>query len=196
VFDAIVLAGGAARRLGGADKPAQQVGDRSMLEHVVRAVSGAGRTVVVGPRRELGHAVQWRREYPVGAGPVAAAAAGLSATSAPTVVLLAADLPQIGPAIAPLLTAVDGGADVALLVDATGRVNHLAGAWRRPTLAAALQLVRESLGSLTDAPMRAVVAAAGEPTLVPDAGGWGRDCDTWDDLVDARERFGRRQAGG
>ena len=52
-FDAVVLAGGAARRLGGTDKPALRVDERTLLEHVVAAVAGAGRIVVVGPRRSL-----------------------------------------------------------------------------------------------------------------------------------------------
>jgi molybdopterin-guanine dinucleotide biosynthesis protein A len=190
VFDAIVLAGGAARRLGGVDKPAQQVGGTSLLARVVAAAAGARRIVVVGPRREVGELprqVTWRRESPPGTGPVAALTAGLGATSAPTLLVLAADLPYVAPAVAPLLAAVTGGADVALLVDDTGRVNHLAGAWRRKALRAAL----DSLGGGAGAAMRSLVDAAGEPTLVPDDGGWGRDCDTWDDLERARARLER-----
>jgi len=48
-FDAVVLAGGSARRLGGRDKPALDVGGRSMLDAVVTACAAADRTVVVGP---------------------------------------------------------------------------------------------------------------------------------------------------
>jgi molybdopterin-guanine dinucleotide biosynthesis protein A len=188
VFDAVVLAGGAARRLGGADKPAERVGGISLLGRVLNAVGAARRVVVVGPHRELERDVTWRREVPVGAGPVAAIAAGLPATSAPTVVVLAADLPDIAPAIAPLLSAVSGGAKVALLADADGQPNYLAGAWRRDALQAALRAV----GDPANAPVRALVAAAGEQALVPDAGGWGRDCDTWDDLAEARQRHDRR----
>jgi molybdopterin-guanine dinucleotide biosynthesis protein A len=155
-------------------------------------VGGARRVVVVGPRRELDESlarnVVWRRESPPGTGPVAALAAGLGATSAPTLVVLAADLPGIAPAVPALLLAVEGGAELALLVDDTGRVNHLAGAWRRDALQAALG----SLGGGAGASMRSLVAAAGDPTLVPDDGGWGRDCDTWDDLDEARTRHGRR----
>lgn len=185
MFDAIVLAGGAARRLGGVDKPAQRVGRHSLLERVLRAVAGARRVVVVGPQRAIdvpGTSVTWRRESPPGTGPVAAIAAGLPATSAPTVVVLAADLPEIAPAVPALLDAVEHGAELALLVDGDGRVNHLAGAWRRATLLAAL----ESLGGAAGASMRSLVAAAGEPALVPDTGGWGRDCDTWEDLERAQ----------
>ncbi|MFD9249059.1 NTP transferase domain-containing protein, partial [Streptomyces bottropensis] len=40
-FDAVVLAGGAARRLGGADKPALRVGGRALLDRVLTACAGA-----------------------------------------------------------------------------------------------------------------------------------------------------------
>jgi len=53
VFDAIVLTGGAASRLGGADKPALEVGGTTLLERVLAAVADAGRIVVVGPARPL-----------------------------------------------------------------------------------------------------------------------------------------------
>lgn len=189
MFDAIVLAGGASRRLGGIDKTAEQIAGVPLLHRVVQAVAAARRTAVVGPRRELPRPVLWRRETPVGAGPVAAIAAGLSATSAPTLLVLAADLPDIAPAVPPLLDAIDGGAQVALLVDPDGHANYLAGAWRREALQHALRVVGDPAG----APVRALVAAAGDVTLVPDAGGWGRDCDTWDDLAAARRRTDERR---
>ncbi len=52
-FDAIVLAGGRAARLGGADKPALRVGGSSLLGAVVSAAAaaGAGRCIIVGPPR-------------------------------------------------------------------------------------------------------------------------------------------------
>ncbi|WP_240497415.1 NTP transferase domain-containing protein, partial [Streptomyces hirsutus] len=40
-YDALVLAGGGARRLGGADKPGVRVGGRSLLDRVLAACSGA-----------------------------------------------------------------------------------------------------------------------------------------------------------
>lgn len=51
VFDAIVLAGGGAARLDGADKPALDIGGASLLERVLTAVADADRIVVVGPVR-------------------------------------------------------------------------------------------------------------------------------------------------
>ncbi|MBT2472738.1 NTP transferase domain-containing protein, partial [Streptomyces sp. ISL-66] len=50
-YDAIVLAGGAARRLGGADKPGLLVGGRPLLDRVLDACADARTTVVVGGRR-------------------------------------------------------------------------------------------------------------------------------------------------
>ncbi|HEV7206250.1 MAG TPA: NTP transferase domain-containing protein [Jatrophihabitans sp.] len=185
MYDAIVVAGGAARRLDGADKPGLLVGDSSLLERVVAAVGGAEALVVVGPPRPLARDVVWCREDPPGGGPVAAIAAGFAHTSSDAVVVLAADLPAIAPAVPVLLATLDDGAAAALLVDSGGRVNNLAGAWRREALAAAL----EALGDPHGAAVRALVAAVG-PVLVADPSGWGQDCDTWDDLDRARDREG------
>lgn len=183
MFDAIVLAGGTARRLGGADKPQLRVGGRRLLDRAVAAVAEAQRIVVVGPVQPVDGTVTFCREDPPGGGPVAAVAAGLPATSAEVVVLLAADLPWIAPAIPLLVEAAAGAAasGPAVLVDASGRPNHLAAAWPRAQLRAALGRVGEPAG----AAMRALVADVA-PVSVRDTGGWGRDCDTWDDLAEAR----------
>jgi molybdopterin-guanine dinucleotide biosynthesis protein A len=187
VFDAIVLAGGAAARLGGADKPALDVGGASLLDHVLAAVADAGRTVVVGPTRSVARPVTWCREEPPGGGPVAALAAAVPHVEADVVLTLAADLPWIGPAVPMLRAALAGStADCAALVDRDGRVNYLAAAWRRPSLMRALTALGEPAG----AAMRALVSTV---TLlaVYDEGGWGLDCDTWDDIDGARRRLHR-----
>ncbi|MFE9042808.1 DUF6457 domain-containing protein [Streptomyces sp. NPDC007818] len=75
-YDAVVLAGGAARRLGGVDKPGVRVGGRALLDRVLAACAGAGRTVVVGDPRPTVRPVRWTREQPSGTGPVAALDAG------------------------------------------------------------------------------------------------------------------------
>lgn len=184
MYDAIVLAGGTARRLGGVDKPAVEVGGHTLLDRALAAVPDAGRVVVVGPRRTVAADVVWCRESPPGGGPVAALAAGLGATSADVVVTLAADLPFVAPGVAALLAGLSDAPDVgaAFLVDAGARVNYLAGAWRRAALRAAL----DAVGPTDNTAMRALVAETTWVT-VPDAGGWTRDCDTWDDLAAARE---------
>jgi molybdopterin-guanine dinucleotide biosynthesis protein A len=182
VYDAIVLAGGAATRLGGAAKPQLRVGGRTLLDRAVAAVSGAARIVVVGPEQPVSAPVVFCRENPPGGGPVAAVAAGLPLTSAEAVVVLAADLPDVAPAVPALLAALPASG-VALLVDSDGRANYLAAAWRRRDLQAALTALGEAAG----ASARALVAAAHQ-VHVSDPAGWGRDCDTWDDLTDARAR--------
>ncbi|WP_399128711.1 molybdenum cofactor guanylyltransferase [Actinacidiphila sp. ITFR-21] len=97
-YDAVVLAGGAARRLGGADKPALPVGGRTLLDRVLAACAGADRTVVVGPRRPTARPVRWAGEEPPGGGPLPALAAGLTAlaSAAPTAGVLASAAPASG----------------------------------------------------------------------------------------------------
>lgn len=181
-FDAIVLAGGAASRIGGADKPMLDVAGVPMLSLVLDAVAAARVRVVAGPQRDIS-GVTWCEEEPPGGGPVAAIAAALPATGAATIVVLAADLPWIAPAIEPLRTALDrSDADVAMLAR-DGRQNYLAAAWRRSALVAAIR----GLGDAAGVSMRRLVADA-RVVEVPDAGRWGEDCDTWTDLARARAR--------
>ncbi|MFI7385194.1 DUF6457 domain-containing protein [Streptomyces sp. NPDC049813] len=77
--DAVVLAGGAARRLGGADKPGVRVGGRALLDRVLVACAGARATVVVAESRPTPRPVLWAREEPPGGGPLAALEAGVRA---------------------------------------------------------------------------------------------------------------------
>src|SRR5215469_13569031 len=96
-YGAVVLAGGAARRLGGVDKPGLLVGGTALLTRVLEAVVDADPVLVVGPPRLeslLPAGVRRTCEEPAGAGPVAAAAAGWRfMTGTAAVALLAADLP-------------------------------------------------------------------------------------------------------
>ena len=181
MFDAIVLAGGAARRLGGADKPALEVGGRSLLDRAVEAVSDAGRTVVAGPRRPTLREVVWCQEQPPGGGPVAALAAAVSEVRAETVVVLAADLPWVRPAVPLLVAALGERIDAAMLASAEGRRNYLAAAWRTQCLRAALRLLPQVSGAAA----RSLYDHA-RVVEVADRGGWSRDCDTWDEVAAAR----------
>jgi molybdopterin-guanine dinucleotide biosynthesis protein A len=56
-FCAVILAGGRARRLGGADKPGLTVGGRTLAEAVLSAVAGAAMVIVVGPDRGYLHEI-------------------------------------------------------------------------------------------------------------------------------------------
>ncbi len=115
-FDAVILAGGRAKRLGGADKPSLTVGGRTLAGAVLSAAAGAADVIVVGPERHClrgirpGGSLRFVLEDPPGAGPVAALRRGLAEVSAPWVVLLAADLPFLRPKhMLALLTAAAGG---------------------------------------------------------------------------------------
>lgn len=182
-YDAIVLAGGTGRRLGGADKPALLVGGISLLERALAAVTDAGRTVVVGPERATDRPVDWAREDPPGGGPAAALAAGLARVQAGMLVLLAADLPLISAGLVRTLRAAAEGAGGALLVDADGRDQPLTSAWST----AALRTVVTGL-DLHGAPLRTVLGGL-DPVRVPleqaRLSQW-YDCDTQDDLRRAK----------
>lgn len=182
-FDAVVLAGGQARRLGGVDKPALVVGSRSLLHRVLDAVDDAARVVVVGPPRELPPGVVQVRESPPGGGPAAALGAGLPQVTAPWVAVLAADLPGLTSAVVTVLRTAALGHDGAVLVDDDGRDQVLTGVWSTAALtgaAAGRRLAGRPLRVLLDGLDVARVPAA-------DAGvtGWA-DCDTPADLARAR----------
>lgn len=207
---AILLAGGRASRLGGRDKPQLEVGGRSLLQHAVAAVAACAPVVVVGDPAPGVAGVRWVREEPPFAGPAAAVVAGVGAldgganepgdasfpprgTDAGALpewtVLLACDLPRAGDAVArvlhdlPLLPADTDGV---CLADPTSRPQWLTGAYRTAALrraAAALPdagagaSMRELLADLAIA----VIAAPAAETA---------DVDTWEDLEEARARYG------
>ncbi|REK89199.1 molybdenum cofactor guanylyltransferase [Streptomyces inhibens] len=210
-YDTIVLAGGAARRLGGADKPALSVGGRPLLDRVLAACPDAAVTVVVGPRRPTTRAVVRALEDPPGGGPLAALDAGLRHTTAPTVLVLSADLPFLTaatvrglleaatrkasaeprPTDAAADRAADGSAprDGAMLQDASGRDQPLVAAYRAESLRRELARVRAEHGTLAGLPLRAVLAELALER-VPDATSTASfDCDTWEDISAARARI-------
>jgi molybdopterin-guanine dinucleotide biosynthesis protein A len=205
-FDAVVLAGGRGRRLGGTDKPALVVGAQTLLGSVVSAVTSAGaaRVVVVGPERPAalspgisgpgsggpgpggGAGLSYAWEEPPGGGPVAALRCGLAEVSATAVVLAAADLPFLRPAhVTRLLASLAGPAGPGVVVlDASGRPQWLVSSWPTAVLCGALDgyqgsSLRGLLGPL-------------DPVLLPDETAAGEpppwlDCDTTDDLRRARD---------
>ncbi|MGW2589217.1 NTP transferase domain-containing protein [Streptomyces sp. NPDC001515] len=189
-FDAIVLAGGAAKRLGGADKPGVRVGGRALLDRVLGACAGAGTTVVVGDRRPTGRTVIWTREEPRGGGPLAALGAGVRHTTAERVLVLSADLPFLGPDTVRALVEAAGRAEAegAVCADADGRDQPLVAVYRAEPLRRELALVATEHGGLAGLPLRLLtrelrlvrVAAAPLASF---------DCDTWEDIASARARI-------
>jgi molybdopterin-guanine dinucleotide biosynthesis protein A len=181
VPDALVLAGGTARRLGGVDKPGLTVGGLPMLDRVLLACAAAERTVVVGPERPTCRPVHWTREAVPGSGPVAAVAAGLALVTAPLVVLLAGDLPFLSAgAVERLLEEVVE--DGAVLVDETGREQWLCSAWRTSALRAAVPATDRLSRWLGDLAVSRVALPVPTGEVAP----W-VDCDTPQDLQRARE---------
>lgn len=181
-FDAVVLAGGSARRLGGVDKPALLVGAHSLLDRVLSAVVDADRGIVVGPMRTTERPVLWTVEQPPGGGPVAALAAGLRLVTAAAVVVVAGDLPFLTGAVVHQLLDAALGRDGALLVDAEGRDQLLVGAWRTESLHAALPA--DPAGARLGA-MLAGLDVARVASPAQERAPW-FDCDTEDDLATAR----------
>lgn len=189
--DAIVLAGGRGSRLGGADKPALPVGERSLIASVLSAVSAAGarRVVVVGPGRPglalAAGELRAVREDPPGEGPVAALRRGLAEVSAPWLLLLAADLPFLRAEHLGSLLAAAGaaGASGAVLRDDAGRPQWLAGCWQAGRLREGIyRYPGSSLHGLLG-PLRPVLLPPrpGQPGPPP----W-LDCDTPEDMRLAR----------
>jgi len=202
-YDAVVLAGGAARRLGGADKPAVRVGGRPLLDRVLAACAGAAATVVVAEPRPTARPVIWAREDPPGGGPLAALAAGLKHTSAEHVVLLSADLPflneaTVGRLLATLRPESPGdkpshsdrtspAPDGVLLTDPDGRDQPLVAAYRVASLRRELAVLVAEYGDLGGLPLRRLTGALDLTRISDPVASF--DCDTWDDIAAARARI-------
>ncbi len=110
-WSAVVLAGGAGARFGGADKLAVIVAGRALLDWTLTGVVRAGctRIVCVGPRRPTEAEVTWCREDPPGGGPLAGLAAGVSALAPgpdDLILVTAGDQPLIGGAVPTLVAAL------------------------------------------------------------------------------------------
>ncbi|GAB2741272.1 hypothetical protein GCM10027090_10420 [Sinomonas soli] len=200
-YDAVVLAGGRASRLGGYPKPQLAYRGVTLLERALGAVAGARSVAVVGPRPgqpggppaptgphspEGPAAVVFTREEPLYAGPVAALAAGLAALpggpgEAPGwVAVMAADLPRADAAVAALLgaAAADPDCDGILGEDDGGRAQPLLSLFRRAPLASVLDALARD-GALANRPMKHLVARlALLPLRLPP--GSSADVDTWD----------------
>lgn len=181
-YDAVVLTGGRARRMGGVDKAAVVVGGRTLAARVAGAVAGAGRVIVVGPvPDDFPAGTIATHEAPPGGGPVAAIAAGVAQVTAGEVAVLAVDLPFLTEAAIDALRDARGDAAVALPVDGAGRDQPLCSLWRTGALRAALDAVGEPAG----APVHRLVAAAGPVVRVPGLAPAWFDCDTPADLAQA-----------
>lgn len=185
MYSALVLAGGAGRRLGGAGKPALPVGGAPMLDRVLAAVAGATVRIVVGPDTlPVPPGVLRTSERPPGGGPVAAIAAGLPLVATAQVALLAADLPFLtAAAITQLSAGLDGSRDGVVYVDGDGRRQTLCGVWHTAALRGRLRQL-ESDGPAAGRSLRAMLAGLRVAEVAHRAAGpppW-YDCDTQAEL--------------
>ncbi|WP_254185274.1 molybdenum cofactor guanylyltransferase [Nocardioides panacis] len=182
---AVVLTGGTAARMGGADKAALQVDGVTLLERSLAATVGVAEVVVVGEQVPTSRSVRWTREEPPGGGPAAGLLAGLDrfATPPDLVVVLAVDMPRVnGGTVARLTWAVEADPEVdgAVLVDADGRRQTLAAVYRHAALTAARPADPADDHGL---PVRRLLAAL-RLVEVPAVGDEARDVDTWESLRD------------
>lgn len=177
--DAVVLAGGQARRFG-QDKMLAVLDGKPLLTAAIEAVAGARDVAVVGPRRALAlpRTLRWCREDPPFTGPVAALAVGLAALpdDDADVLLLAADLPRAAALVA-ALQAVTTPGDARVIVDADGRAQWTSSLLHRPALLDAMRVI----GDPRDASLRHLFShLEWEPVPAPTGATW--DVDTPDDL--------------
>ena len=128
---AVVVAGGASRRLNHVPKASLSDGTSTLLDCALEAVAAASPRVVVGPESlPLPTGVLRTREDPPFSGPAAAIHAGLECIAADCersqtplpgwCLILGVDTPRIAPAVQQLLTAARGAEQTATTFSPTG----------------------------------------------------------------------------
>lgn len=187
---AVILTGGSAVRLSGADKASIELGGLTLLEHALGAMLDVDEVVVVGDPVPTTRPVTFTREDPVGGGPAAGLLAGLACFARrPTlVVVLAVDMPLVtSSTVRRLIEAVRSNdqAEGAALIDEGRRLQYLCAAYSRD----GLERVRPSYEDEHGLSMRALVSGL-RLEHVPAFGPETRDVDTWSDLLAMRETFG------
>ena len=191
----MILTGGGAVRLDGADKASIELGGLTLLEHALGALLDVDEVVVVGDPVPTTRPVTFTREDPAGGGPAAGMLAGLRAFARrpDLLVVLAVDMPLVTSATVRRLTEAVGrpgeptedGGDGAVLVDQDGRLQYLCAAYRTD----GLDRVRPAYEDEHGLAVRELVRDL-DLRQVPAFGPETRDLDTWADLLALRETFG------
>ena len=179
-FSAVVLAGGTAARLGGADKASIEHAGRTLLEWALDALLDAAEVVVVGDPVPTTRPVTFTRESPRYGGPVAALLTGRDALlRAPrTLGVLAVDMPRVTAYTFRRLHEAAEGHDGAFLADRGGR-RQLAGVLD----VARLDAVRPDRQAQHGMALHRLLSGLDLVTIGPE-GEEARDIDTWSDLRD------------
>ncbi len=179
-FCAVVLAGGRAERLDGADKASVEYRGRTLLEHAIEALMDASEVVVVGDPVPTTRPVTFTRESPRYGGPVAGLLAGRDALlrSPRTLGVLAVDMPRVTSWTFRRLHEAAIGHDGAFLTDQDGH-RQLAGVLDPDRL----DQVRPDHEGQHGMALRRLLDGL-DLVDVPPEGDEGRDVDTWTDLRD------------
>ncbi|MEJ1116039.1 NTP transferase domain-containing protein [Paenarthrobacter sp. CCNWLY172] len=193
-FNAVILAGGRATRLGGVPKPSLMYDGGTLLSRALQAARGASAVVVVGPDASgtggepLPVEVLRAREEPAFAGPAAAIAAGLAAmkdngNNAPWTLVLACDMPHVSRGVSFLWKALEAhaGVDGAMAVSADGRKQPLLGAYGTSALEREVAQASEGSG-LTNASVFRLLARLNLLDVAVPPGSTD-DVDTWEDAA-------------
>jgi molybdopterin-guanine dinucleotide biosynthesis protein A len=179
-FSAVVLAGGTAARLDGADKASIEYAGRTLLEWALDALLDASEVVVVGDPVPTTRPVTFTRENPRYGGPVAALLTGRDALLHPprTLGVLAVDMPRVTAYTFRRLHEAAVGHDGAFLADPDGR-RQLAGVLDVTRLDA----VRPDHQGQHGMALHRLLSGLDLAVLGPE-GEEARDIDTWADLRD------------
>lgn len=194
-LDAVVLAGGRARRLGGVEKADVELGGVRLVDRVAAAARavGAERVVVVGPDRAASAGAVLVREDPPFSGPLAAVATALPSVDAEWTLLLSCDLvhPQlVCRRLERARRAAGSDAGGFVLRDGDGRAQWLSGVHRTGVLRAGIAALG---GDVVDRPLKRVFPEEG--LRLVDAPTWETaDIDSAEDL-DAAQRVTRVDGG-
>lgn len=157
-FDAVILAGGRARRLGGVSKAHLVQGGRTLLQLALAAAGDANRVVVVGDGGVDPSPSYVRvREFPEFSGPVAAVAAGLGQLAPghrELTLVLACDIPGAAAAVAALRERADSLhlclADGIIAVDSEDRNQYLLALYVTTSLARRLSSLSPQNSAMKD----------------------------------------------
>lgn len=180
---AVVLAGGTAVRMGGADKASIELRGRTLLEYSLDAVIDATEVVVVGEWVRTNRPVTFTREDPAQGGPAAGVLAGLDAFARRPrqLAVLAVDMPMVTMSTMGRLREAAEGHDGAVLCapDGQRQLVYVLDVER-------LESVRPAYGEEFGLPMKKLTADL-DLVEVPAIGDEARDVDGWSDLRDLSE---------